>query len=380
MNGPFQESDNCGASLPNGTACTVYVYFKPTASGTATGTLTIENNGYFSGATTISLTGTGSALSVTGAPVAFGNQLEKTTSAIQTVTVTNKGTASITMGAITPNETTDFAIASNTCPASGSPLAASAACSIGLTFTPTTTGAKKGVLSIADSDPTSPQLAGLSGTGTSKVTLAPAAVNFPAQAIGTTTSISTRIVLTNTSGVAITLGTPALSVSGPFATASGTTCTNGKSVANNGTCLIFVTFTPTTAGYVTGTLSVKDNDSTSPQTVALAGVGTGIKFSPSPLNFGSVTKGTQVSSTVTITNVGLHAIAFTGAVITGAIPTDFMTNAGEPPCGGLLAPGAVCSFTAYFTPSIVGNESATLQLYDNSAASPQSLSMTGTGQ
>jgi hypothetical protein len=42
--------------------------------------------------------------------------------------------------------------------------------------------------------------------------------------------------------------------------------------------------------------------------------------------------------------------------------------------------GAVCTFTAYFTPSIVGAESATLSIYDNSPGSPQKLALTGTGQ
>ena len=283
------------------------------------------------------------------------------------------------MGAITLSETTDFAIFSNSCPVSGSALAAGATCTIGLTFTPKSTGAKKGVLSINDSDPTSPQLAGMTGTGISNVSFAPAAAIFPAQAIGTT-STSTRIVLTNKSGATITLGNPAVSVTGPFLTTSSTTCTKGKSIANNGTCLIYVEFVPTAAGYVTGTLSVADTDTTSPQTVALSGIGTGIEFSPSPLNFGSVTVGTQATATVTITNVGLHTITFTGAALTGAIPTDFMTNVGEPPCGGSLLPAETCMFTVYFTPSVVGNESATLQLFDNSAASPQGLSLTGTGQ
>ncbi len=379
VTGPFAESDNCGSSLPNGQACTVYVYFKPTAAGAGTGSLTIENNGYFNGAAVVSLEGTGTAISVTGAPVSFGNQLEKTASAVQSVTVANKGKTSITMGAITLSETTDFAISSNTCPASGSALAASATCAIGLTFTPKSTGAKKGVLLIDDSDPTSPQLAGMTGTGTSNVSFAPAAAVFAAQAIGTT-STSTRIVLTNKSGASITLGNPAVSVTGPFLLTSSTTCTKAKAVANNGTCLIYVEFSPTAAGYATGTLSVTDTDATSPQTVALSGTGTAISFSPTPLNFGTVTVGTQVSSTVTITNVGVHTVTFTGAAITGTLSTDFTTNVGEPPCGGPLVPGGTCAFTVYFTPSVVGNESATLQLYDNSAASPQGLPLTGTGQ
>lgn len=57
VTGPFVEADNCGSSLPNGQTCTVYVYCKPTSAGAASGTLTIENNGYFSGATSVSLQG-----------------------------------------------------------------------------------------------------------------------------------------------------------------------------------------------------------------------------------------------------------------------------------------------------------------------------------
>jgi hypothetical protein len=53
---------------------------------------------------------------------------------------------------------------------------------------------------------------------------------------------------------------------------------------------------------------------------------------------------------------------------------------GDPPCGGSLAPGAFCNFTVYFTPSIVGSESATHLVYDNSPGNPQSLSLSGTGQ
>ncbi len=112
VSGAFNESDNCGSNLPNGQTCTVYVYFKPTGSGTQTGTLAVESNGYLNGATTVILQGTGTAVSVTGAPVSFGNQLAKTTSAAKNVT--NKGKTSITMGAITLSETTDFAISSNT--------------------------------------------------------------------------------------------------------------------------------------------------------------------------------------------------------------------------------------------------------------------------
>ena len=379
VSGGFEEADNCPASLPSGQKCTVYLYFRPTATGTQAGSLTVEHNGYFGTETTIALQGAGSAISITGAPVSFGSQEVKTTSAGHNVTVSNKGPNNVTMGAVTLSDTTNFGITANNCPAAGSILASNASCTISLTFAPQTTGVKKAFMSINDSDAGSPQLVGLSGIGSSTVTFSPASVTFAAQAVGTT-SAATKITLTNKTSTSITLGTQALTVSGPFVTTTASTCTNGKVVASNGTCLIYVAFKPSVSGYAIGTLSVTDSDATSPQTVALAGTGTFVEFSPSSLNWGVLAKGYTASAPVTITNVGSQTVTFTAATITGGtLAKDFSDNLGQPPCGGPLAPGAVCTLTVSFTPSIPGSESATLQLYDNSAESPQTLPLSGTG-
>jgi len=380
--GPFSEFDNCGTGLANGATCSVYVVFAPTAGGSATGTLTFQDNGFFRSTTVVNLSGTGSSISVTGGPLAFGSQAVKTTSAAKMVTVTNQGTSSITIKKIALNETTDFAISANTCPASGSKLAPKASCTISVTFTPATTGVKIGALQIGDSDPSSPQTVGMSGTGTSKVTLKPASVLFPPQAIGTTTPTANemKVTLTNKTGATLTLGNPAVSISGPFNSVHASTCTNGLPIAANGTCSIFLTFTPTAVGYVTGTLSVSDSDASSPQTVALAGTGTGVEFTPSTLNLGTSNIGVQVQATVTLTNVSGSPISFTAWTITGTNSADFYTNIADPPCGSSLASGGVCTFTMYFKPSLVGAESATFNVYDNSPGSPQTLPLSGTGQ
>ena len=304
----------------------------------------------------------------------------KTTSAAQNETVTNNGSTAVTMGTISLTQTTDFSISSNTCPASGSPLAAHASCTIGLKFSPKSTGAKKSTLSIGDSDPTSPQLVALSGTGTSNVLLTPSTVTFtPAQAIGTA-SKATAITLTNNTGASITLGNPAVTMSGDFTNAAGTTCTNSLVVASGGTCIVNVAFKPTAVGPRTGSMSVADSDTTSPQTAALSGIGTAVKFSPTTVNFGTVNVGTQVSSTVTITNVGTTTITFTAATLSGANSADFSFNSGNPPCSGSLAPAAICTFSVFFDPSAKGTRKANYNVFDNSFGSPQQLSLTGTGQ
>jgi centrosomal CEP192-like protein/NHL repeat-containing protein len=380
----FSEADNCPANMTSGSTCIMYVYFVPTASGNLNGSVTINSNGFFNPVNSVSLAGLGSAIAVSGAPMPFGNQLVKTTSSAKTATVKNNGATAVTMGTITLTEVTDYAISANTCPASGSALAAGASCSVSVTFGPQSTGSKRGAVVVRDSDPSSPQLIGLSGTGSSNVALSPTSVSFATTAIGVS-SAAAKITLTNNTGVSITLGATAITTTGPFHNATGTTCTNSLVIANLGTCVINVTFKPTVTGFVTGTLSVSDSDVTSPQTVSLSGTGTGIKFTPSSVNFGTVTRGNQVSSAVTITNVGTTSVYFTGAEFTGTNSADFADNWGDQaPCGNNantpLAPGAVCNITVYFDPSVVGAEKAVYKLFSNSPGSPQTLPLSGNGQ
>jgi hypothetical protein len=233
---------------------------------------------------------------------------------------------------------------------------------------------------IEDSDPSSPQVVGMTGTGTSLVVLTPGSLNFAPQPVGVASGLS-KITLTNSTGSLLTLSNPAVTVTAPFGLGTGaTSCASGP-LAIGGTCFIYVNFTPTSVGYPTGTLSVFDSDATSPQTAALSGTGTGVEFTPSSVSLSS-TVGKQVSTSVSILNAGTSTITFTAATITGPNSADWSTNNGDPPCGGSLglASGALCSFTVYFTPSIVGSESATYLVYDNSPGSPQSLSLSGTGQ
>ena len=103
------------------------------------------------------------------------------------------------------------------------------------------------------------------------------------------------------------------------------------------------------------------------------------------MNFGTVTRGQTVSSTVTITNVGTTNVYFIGGEIFGTNSADFSNNYGDnPPCGNNsanpLKPGATCQITVSFFPSKVGTENATYKVFDNTVGSPQSLTLTGKGQ
>jgi mono/diheme cytochrome c family protein len=91
----------------------------------------------------------------------FGNQLQNTTSATQTVTITNTGNANLTgVNAVSSN--TAFKVANNGCSAA---IAPNGTCMIDVTFTPTATGALTANLTVSGTGVTDGTVA-MTGTGT----------------------------------------------------------------------------------------------------------------------------------------------------------------------------------------------------------------------
>src|SRR5580692_5372113 len=98
------------------------------------------------------------------------------------------------------------------------------------------------------------------------VALSPSSNNFGSTPVGTGTAWAT-FTLSNSGSTAVTISN--VTVSAQFVVSSN--C--GSSVAANGSCPIYVYFYPTASGPATGTLTVTDNATNSPQTSALSGTG-----------------------------------------------------------------------------------------------------------
>ncbi len=311
--------------------------------------------------------------SVSPTSLTFASQTTGTTSAAQTVTLSNTGNAALTITSSIA-ASGDFAEA-NTC---GSSVAAGANCTIGVTFTPTASGTRTGTLSITDNASGSPQTISLTGTGTAPTTTASLSVTsltFASQTVGTTSAAQT-VTLTNTGSATLTI--TSISASGDYAE----TDTCGTSVAVGANCTISTTFTPTASGTRTGTLSIADNTSGSPQSVSLTGTGAAasapvVSLSASSLTFTSQTVGTiSAAQTVTLANTGNASLNLTSIAVTGTNSGDFaQTNN----CGSSVAAGANCTISVTFTPTAPGTRSSSLSITDNASGSPQSVSLTGTG-
>jgi hypothetical protein len=159
--GDFAVVNNCGASLSGHSSCALQVTFVPAALGARTGVLTVSDQ---LRTQTVSLSGTGIAPSgvslAPASPLNFSLEAVGTTSAAQTVTLTNNGGVTLAIANIGIGG--DFSILASSC---GSSLAAGAACVIQVAFAPTAGGARIGALTVTDSAMSSPQTLQLTGTG-----------------------------------------------------------------------------------------------------------------------------------------------------------------------------------------------------------------------
>jgi hypothetical protein len=102
-----------------------------------------------------------------------------------------------------------------------------------------------------------------------------------------------------------------------------------------------VTFTPQGTGKRTGTLTIVDNDTTSPQVVQFSAIGTLLKYSSSNFSFGSPLVGSTLTRVVTVTNVGSTAVNFTSVKVDPAGSEYTQTHT----CGAAIQPGASCTIT-----------------------------------
>jgi hypothetical protein len=207
---------------------------------------------------------TGSPLTASPTSLSFGSVATGSTSAAQTVTVSNPGGTAATVSSVSASA--PFA-ETNTC---GGSIAAGGSCTVSVTYKPTATGASNGTLSVASSAPSSPLTVALTGTGVTgatALTASPTSVSFGSVATGSTSAAQT-VTVTNPGSTAAT--GVSVSAAAPFAE-SNSTC--GSSIAAGGSCTVSVSYAPTAAGASNGTLSVASSAPGSPLSVALSGTG-----------------------------------------------------------------------------------------------------------
>jgi Abnormal spindle-like microcephaly-assoc'd, ASPM-SPD-2-Hydin len=297
----FSQTNTCGSSLGANASCTISVVFTPSKTGSRTSTVSISDNATGS-PQSVALSGTGVAPTVTLSPasLSFGGVLVGKSSATQSVTVSNSGTAPLTVSDF--DTTGDFS-QTNNCTAAPVPVGSS--CTITVTFSPTAAWSRGGSIAITDNAYNDPQqvllLVGMGNSGAA-ASVSPTSLSFGNQTLGTSSSAKT-ITLSNT-------GSAALNINSILATGDYSQTNNCPASLSAGTnCTINVTFAPSNTGSRTGDITVNDTAPAFLQTTSLSGTGVvaSSAVSVSPVQ-GSITpiQTEQFSATVngvTSTNV-----------------------------------------------------------------------------
>lgn len=209
-------------------------------------------------------------LSLTPSSLTFPGQPVGAAGSPQQVTLTNVGDAVITIAEV--SVTGDFSQTS-TC---GASVAPGASCGFEITFTPTETGSRTGLFTITDNATGSPHAVALTGTGLARsIALSPASLTFPGQLVGAR-GPALPVTLTNTGDVPVAISEVA--VTGDFSQTNP--C--GSSVAPGASCTFQIAFMATGAGSRMGTLTISDDATGGPHTVALIGTGQDFSIEAAP--------------------------------------------------------------------------------------------------
>jgi hypothetical protein len=407
--GDFVLSDNTctGAVAPNA-ACTAKVALRAASVGEKHATLRFGDNAP-GNPHLVALTGVGDPAPDPGpgpdpAPaavanlsplsVAFGNQDVGTTSAPKQVEITNTGAAPMTVTAVelAGANPGSYAVAGNGC----TTLAPAVSCSVSVTFSPASAGARPATLHIAHgalgaSDVT---LTG-SGVGTTPAPAPVAAVTPLSLAFGSgtvgTTSIVKLATMANTGNAPLALATTLTGVDSSDFVISSNTCP--ASLPAGQQCQVGVAFKPLSAGASkVALLRFTDNTGNvagSTQDVTLTGSGVaapppvaGINVTPNPVTLPDSKVGlvlglgaTATFQTVTVTSNGAAPLNIGATTLSAG---DFTISSNS--CANTTrASGQTCQITLRFQATARSTRTATLKITSNAPGSPLSIAVSGKG-
>jgi hypothetical protein len=310
--------------------------------------------------------GTG-MLSASATSLSFGN-VAVGNNKIQSVTITNNGTAAINLSQASATGA-GYTVAGGN---STLTIPAGQSGTLQIQLTPASAGVINGSLSIESNAANSPLKVALTGTGTEPLlVVSPGTIQFGNVKVGQSTT--QPVMLTNNGNVDLVLNSAQISGAG-FAMSGLTfpaTIAAAKNVSFN------VKFAPSTQQGMTGSIMFVDNAPNSTQSVELTGTGTGenaaLVATPGTVSFGNVTVGSNASQTVTLTNSGASAIAISQGAASG---TGFSISGLNPMT---LNAGQTTTFSAAFAPTTTGSATGSVTVTSNASNSTLTVALVGVG-
>lgn len=290
-------------------------------------------------------------LGVSAASVDFGSVVAGSNS-VQTLTLTNTGSAAVTISKATVSGAAFSLVGSM----SSVSIGAGQNHSFQIRFSPSASGSDSGSVTIA-SDAANPDLGiSLSGTGTAGLAIS----SQPSSKTVTAGQTATFSVMATGSGTLKYQWKKSGAAIGGATSATYTT--PPATIAESGAAF---------------TVVVSDDDATVTSNAAMLMVDSAastLTADKANLNFSSVNVGVSAMQPVTFTNAGTSPITITNVSIAGAGYT-----AGGLQSGQILSPGQTATLDVTFDPSATGMLSGSVTVTSNAANSTERITLTGTG-
>ena len=243
-------------TLTDGQSCTVIVRFDPTATGPASGSVTVTPLAADADPASATLSGSGEQTTLAASPTSWdfgGQDVDDGPAADKTFTFTSTGpkTVHVHLVAVTG---AGFARNGGTCVADTTTLTDGQSCTVVVRFDPTATGPASGSVTVTplatDADPASATLAG----NGDQTTIAPddADLDFGSQDVNAGPTATQTSTITNSGPKTVHLQSVAIAGDqrAQFVrlTSNGTDCTSATVLAPSGTCEVRVRFDPSYEG------------------------------------------------------------------------------------------------------------------------------------
>jgi hypothetical protein len=210
----------------------------------------------------------------------------------------------------------------------------------------------------------------LTGNGTYAAPSAPATADLGNVQVGSSATHTVAVTLPGQHAATAQI----LESGSPFTIPGAAYCAQGANP-----CQFTVSFSPAVLGSAQAHLVVTDPLSGLTSTTLLTGIGgvPSVSLSPSSLTFIPRSVGNMsIAQPVTLTNMGNAALVTASISIGGTNPGDYaQTNN----CPASLAPNASCTISVTNTPTFIGPSSANVVIMSNSPTSPDTVSLSGTG-
>jgi hypothetical protein len=298
----------------------------------------------------------------------FGTVTEGTSKTL-TATVSNAGTASVTISSVAISSQY-FSLSGPSLPIT---IAAGQNSTMSLVFTPNAAGAFSATVSVTSNASNVSTTLSLSGTGVANGQLAvsPTSQSFGSVAMGS--QFNQTVTLTNNG--ASTVSISQVSATGSGFKLSGVTTPIALNTSQSTT--FTVAFAPQSIAAASGSVTITSNASNPTLTIPLSGSGVAagaLGSSPTSLAFGSVQVGNNQALSGIVTNTGGSSVTISQAGISG---TGFTLSGMTTPV--TLGAGQSASFGVSFTPQSAGSASGSVMITSNASNPTLTIPLSGSG-